>query len=111
MTTMESAGVAVKEFLPIPDVVDPNKRETSTTLADEPLSLSHELAVADHDEKGHAQAVHGKEVEDLGWHERSSKIPNPLVGGLPNEDLWVLVRRFNKVESPSLVHHSLTERI
>ncbi len=36
------------------------------------------------------------EVKDLGWHEKEIEVPNPLVGGLPNEELWTLVRRFNK---------------
>jgi len=61
---------------------------------------SHALATADHDEKGAVQ-VHGQfdtdhEVKDLGWNEPPEKIPSPLVGGLPNDQLWMLVRRFNK---------------
>jgi hypothetical protein len=59
---------------------------------------SHELANADHEEKGAAQVDHGQtEVRDLGWNENLSDIPNPVVGGLPNEELWTLIRRFNKV--------------
>jgi hypothetical protein len=59
---------------------------------------SHELANADHEEKGAAQVDHGQtEVRDLGWNENPSDIPNPVVGGLPNEELWTLIRRFNKV--------------
>jgi hypothetical protein len=63
---------------------------------------SHALATANHDEKGAAQLVgqEGRsEVKDLGWTERHSiaNVPNPLVGGLKNEDLWILVRRFDKV--------------
>jgi hypothetical protein len=59
---------------------------------------SHELANADHEEKGAAQVDHGQtEVRDLGWNENTSEIPNPVVGGLPNEELWTLIRRFNKV--------------
>jgi hypothetical protein len=61
---------------------------------------SHALAAADHDEKGiaqlHSQYNTEAEVKDLGWNERPEKIPSPLVGGLPNEELWMLVRRFNK---------------
>ncbi|KAL3428452.1 hypothetical protein PVAG01_01960 [Phlyctema vagabunda] len=57
---------------------------------------SHALANADHDEKGAAQLDHGQtEVRDLGWNEKPEAIP-PLVGGLPNEELWTLIRRFNK---------------
>lgn len=59
---------------------------------------SHELANANHEEKGAAQVDHGQtEVRDLGWNENPSDIPNPVVGGLPNEELWTLIRRFNKV--------------
>ncbi|KAF8247893.1 hypothetical protein K440DRAFT_550127 [Wilcoxina mikolae CBS 423.85] len=62
---------------------------------------SHALATADHEEKGISQ-LHGQqtsdavEVKDLGWNEPPEKVPAPLVGGLPNEELWMLVRRFNK---------------
>ena len=60
---------------------------------------SHVLAEADHDEKGAAQENHGEvEVRDLGWNEHPKDVPYPLVGGLPNEELWLLVRRFNKVD-------------
>ncbi|KAB8292447.1 hypothetical protein EYC80_008167 [Monilinia laxa] len=58
---------------------------------------SHALAIADHDEKGAAQVGHGNvEVRDLGWSDESHEVLTPLVGGLPNEALWTLVRRFNK---------------
>ncbi|EME41245.1 hypothetical protein DOTSEDRAFT_73607 [Dothistroma septosporum NZE10] len=52
--------------------------------------------MADHEEKGAAQVAHDDEVNDLGWTNHVDDIPNPLVGKLPNEELWVLVRRFNK---------------
>jgi len=59
---------------------------------------SHALATEDHEEKGFAQLEHDEpEVKDLGWDQNKEHIPAPLVGGLPNEELWVLVRRFNKV--------------
>jgi hypothetical protein len=62
---------------------------------------SHALANADHDEKGAAQHDHGEtEVKNLGWNENPKKIPE-LVGGLPNEELWTLIRRFNKVSLPN----------
>ena len=61
-------------------------------------TASHALAKADQNVKGHAQIDHGgDEVKDLGWHDDADDIPAPLVGGLPNDELWVLVRRFNKV--------------
>ena len=58
---------------------------------------SHALAEADHEEKGAAQLDHqAVEVKDLGWNEHHKTVP-PLVGGLPNDELWLLIRRFNKV--------------
>lgn len=97
---MSSTMETVKGILPIPEnvelVTDPEKEELSGALTDEP-TLSHSLAVMEHDEIGHAQADHDELVQNLGWHESDNKIPNPLVGGLPNEDLWILLRRFNKV--------------
>lgn len=73
-----------------------NTPTSSVSTSDAP-SDSHALANADHDEKGHAQQQHdGGEVRDLGWNEHPKNVPMPLVGGLPNEELWQLVRRFNK---------------
>lgn len=60
-------------------------------------SLSHELATDDHEVKGLAQQDHPQEVLDLGWNQKKQEIAEPLVGGLDNEELWMLVRRFNKV--------------
>jgi hypothetical protein len=73
----------------------------ATTLLSAPTE-SHALALdaakATHPaEAGAAQVPHEKEVVDLGWNEPKEHIAAPLVGGLSNEDLWLLVRRFNKV--------------
>lgn len=58
---------------------------------------SHALALADHGEKGAAQLPHtATEVRDLGWDRDPAHIPKPLVGGLANEDIWLLIRRFDK---------------
>jgi hypothetical protein len=88
-----TGGATLKDFLPIPDtldpVVDPLKTETPTA--------SHALAVADHELKGAAQDDHDMEVKDLGWKDHVADVPRPLVGGLPNDELWILLRRFNKV--------------
>lgn len=50
---------------------------------------------------GAVQVLGGKgddgRVRDLGWNGEGRDVPDPLVGGLSNEELWVLVRRFNKV--------------
>jgi hypothetical protein len=68
------------------------------SAVEQPATESHELANADHDLKGAAQLDHGQtEVKDLGWSHPVANAPTPLVGGLPNEELWTLIRRFNKV--------------
>ena len=73
-----------------PEMVEAHEDPTPTD--------SHVLANADHEEKGAAQVDHGQtEVRDLGWGEEAHDVPKPLVGGLPNEELWTLIRRFNMV--------------
>lgn len=92
-------GTTIKDLLPIPSdtlpVSDPANMETSNTLAGDP-SLSHALATDDHKEKGLAQQDHTEEVLDLGWNQDKQEVAEPLVGGMDNEELWLLVRRFNK---------------
>ncbi|MCJ1335180.1 hypothetical protein MMC09_000447 [Bachmanniomyces sp. S44760] len=69
---------------------------TSTFNGGSAPTESHALANADHDIKGAAQVDHDEiEVKDLGWNEHPKDTKN-LVGGLRNDDLWLLVRRFNK---------------
>lgn len=78
----------------------PAVSETTSSLESAPTD-SHALATQDHEVKGAAQIVHSEaEVRNLGWDEDPKLIPAPLIGGLPNEELWVLVRRFNKVYPP-----------
>lgn len=97
---MAAEGFTVRDLLPIPDniqaVTDPDHHEVAQSLTQEPTA-SHALAMADHEHKGEAQEAHDSEVKDLGWKDREERIANPLVGGLPNDELWVLIRRFNKV--------------
>lgn len=92
-------GAVYQDLLPVP-AEDPRKEaDTTPTLTEKPTE-SHALAVEaakDPEQKGAAQVDHGEEVVDLGWNEPEQAIASPLVGGLSNEDLWVLVRRFNKV--------------
>ena len=72
---------------------------SKSTLTNSAPTESHAIAEADHEEKGAAQEQHFEaEVKDLGWHEDPNDVPRPLVGGLYNENLWMLVRRFNKVK-------------
>lgn len=39
------------------------------------------------------------ELTDLGWNDHVDRVPEPLVKGMSNEDVWTLVRRFDKVRS------------
>lgn len=94
-----ATGAVYKDLLPIPDDDPREEHGTTTTITDAPTE-SHALAMeaANRPEvKGAAQVDHAEEVVNLGWNEPKEAIANPLVGGLNNEDLWVLVRRFNKV--------------
>ncbi|TKA27471.1 hypothetical protein B0A49_13515, partial [Cryomyces minteri] len=71
-------------------------RQVSRSLFHKPTD-SHALAVEARKVMPVAAQSHGEEeVKDLGWNEPPSKIPGPLIKGLPNEELWVLIRRFNK---------------
>ncbi|KAI1742835.1 hypothetical protein F4680DRAFT_411839 [Xylaria scruposa] len=94
-----SAYTSVADVLPVPattaPVTNPHDHDLANSLAEEP-TLSHSLAMADHDEKGFVQHPRDEEVADLGWNSKKENIPAPLVGGLGNEDLWLLIRRFNK---------------
>ncbi|KAI0445199.1 hypothetical protein F4803DRAFT_508901 [Xylaria telfairii] len=94
-----SVYTGVANVLPVPattaPVTDPYEHDLANSLTEEP-TLSHSLAMADHDEKGVVQYPRNEEVVDLGWNQRKEHIPAPLVGGLGNEDLWLLIRRFNK---------------
>ncbi|KAI1346702.1 hypothetical protein F5Y01DRAFT_297132 [Xylaria sp. FL0043] len=94
-----SVFTAVADALPIPattaPVTDPREHDTANSLTEEP-TLSHSLAMGDHDKKGVVQHHREEEVADLGWNKRKENIPAPLVGGIGNEDLWLLIRRFNK---------------
>jgi hypothetical protein len=94
-----ATGVVYKDLLPIPDEDPHGVESTTTTMTDAPTE-SHALAMQaakKSTEQGAAQVDHEQEVVNLGWNEPKEAIANPLVGGLKNEDLWVLVRRFNKV--------------
>ncbi|KAF2729027.1 hypothetical protein EJ04DRAFT_503045 [Polyplosphaeria fusca] len=95
-----ATGAVYKDLLPIPHETEPDKEETHVSLTDKPTE-SHALAMQaaqgeEDEEKGAAQQEHSEEVVNLGWNEPKEAVENPLVGGISNEDLWLLVRRFNK---------------
>ncbi|KAH7138927.1 hypothetical protein B0J11DRAFT_515643 [Dendryphion nanum] len=90
-----ATGAVYKDLLPVPHETEPDREEIAVTMTAKPTE-SHALAMENHDLKGAAQVQHDQEVVDLGWNEPEQLVENPLVGGISNEDLWVLVRRFNK---------------
>ena len=106
MTGDTGPGTSIRDLLPIP-AEDPTTAtttadgnyNTNTTQNGNAPSLSHALATDDHEQKGYAQQDHELEVLNLGWNEPKQEIAAPLVGGMDNEDLWLLIRRFNKVSS------------
>ncbi|KAJ7488228.1 hypothetical protein FB451DRAFT_1529386 [Mycena latifolia] len=89
----------VRDFLPIPDTVapvtDPEHKEVAHSITQSPTD-SHALAQVEQEEKGAAQEGHDAEVLDLGWNQHPDKVAKPLISGLENEELWLLIRRFNK---------------
>jgi Protein of unknown function (DUF3292) len=95
-TAMASdAAAVIQDILPIPASTDPDNQDLADSMGDKPTE-SHALAMAEPEEKGAAQVEHDQEIVDLGWNEDPRNIDNPLIGGIKNEDLWVLVRRFDK---------------
>lgn len=45
----------------------------------------------------HAGGTDYGETCDIGWHKSNDEIPDPLIGNLPNGQLFARIRRFNKV--------------
>lgn len=70
----------------------PKARESEVPdrVAEHP-HMSAPPAVAEGDEERPSEPG----LQDLGWSE-DPKIPQPVIHGMRNEDMWVLVRRFNK---------------
>ena len=59
---------------------------------------SHALA---HAEVEQASLIHtspdDEATTDIGWQQQPHEFNEPIIGGIPNDDLWMLIRRFNKV--------------
>lgn len=72
---------------------------------------SHAMAQTDYGAVGAVQTqpktTHAG-VRDIGWHRPASKIPDPLIGELPNEKLFAMMRRFNKVGKLKNINFQLT---
>lgn len=101
-------GTGLRDLLPLPaenaqDIFQSKKAfDKSAGGIEDGHTIGHELATEDHRLKGAAQLESEKEVRNLGWNEPKQEIAAPLVGGIDNEELWMLVRRFNKASNPLL---------
>ncbi|KAJ5749201.1 uncharacterized protein N7511_010897 [Penicillium nucicola] len=71
--------------------------QVTTVPTPEGPTDSHVLSQVEQDEKGLAQkAGDTDEITNVGWGVSPDVIEEPLVAGLSNEDLWMLIRRFDK---------------
>jgi hypothetical protein len=58
---------------------------------------SHVLSQVEQEDKGLIQrAGETTDITDVGWNNLADHT-EPLIAGLSNEDLWMLIRRFDKV--------------
>lgn len=97
-----SSGLVFSDLLPIPHSNHANEDEhgRANHMSEEP-TMSHALANSSPSNPrmtGAAQLKSGAldaEVRNLGW--AKAQMATPLIGGLNNEEVWMLVRRFNKV--------------
>lgn len=58
---------------------------------------SHELAHKIPEDKGAVQKASNTSVRDIGWHKSNAQLPDPLIAGYSNGELFAYIRRFNKV--------------
>ena len=96
-----NAQPTLADILPVPATTEPatvpEEARSPSSLNDKPTA-SHALAIADTEENGTAQQEReGDDVVDLGWKAAEHTVPEPLVARMSNDELWVLLRRFNKV--------------
>lgn len=77
-----------------PDDMDKYEEDAEPTASH---ALAQESIESEPQARGASQVDHAAaEVRDLGWNEESQKVPQPVIGGLANEELWTLIRRFDK---------------
>lgn len=76
---------------------DINKVDIIKSEIDAPTD-SHALAHAEVEEPGLIhKSPDDEHTSDIGWQQQPHEFDEPIVGGIPNEDIWMLIRRFNKV--------------
>jgi hypothetical protein len=76
-----------------PEIIDSYDEQLPTSSH----ALAEESIQTEAETKGAAQINHDElEVKNIGWNEKAQCVPQPVVGGMRNEELWILIRRFNK---------------
>lgn len=78
-----------------PEIIERHEAETPTAshaLAEDEDAPALATKMAAH-QVSQQQEV---EVKDLGWNRDKNGAPPPMIRGLQNEELWTLVRRFDK---------------
>ncbi|UKZ78543.1 hypothetical protein TrVFT333_006289 [Trichoderma virens FT-333] len=76
-----------------PEIIDSYDEQLPTSSH----ALAEESIQTEVETKGAAQINHDElEVKNIGWNEKAQCVPQPVVGGMRNEELWILIRRFNK---------------
>lgn len=74
----------------------------TTALADDELQGGSVIAATveppPHEStKAEVTQLKDPEIRDFGWNSQPRDVPAPLIHGTPNDDLFTLIRRFNKV--------------
>jgi hypothetical protein len=93
---MPAPGISLQGLVDTSDTEDACNNAVQASTAQPPTD-SHALATTTLEDESAVQVQHGGDIVDLGWNEEPKKIASPLIGGIDNEDLWTLTRRFNKV--------------
>jgi len=80
----------------------PGLHERAAAFVEDLSPDSHRIAQKTTAVKGAVQIdAPNSFVRDIGWHKATAEIPDPLIGELPNGELFSLIRRFNKVSEES----------
>jgi hypothetical protein len=94
------------ELIPAKDgaaISKTDSQATADSVIPEGPTDSHVLSQVEQDDKGLVQkAGNIEETTNIGWGVSPSAIEEPLVAGLSNEDLWMLIRRFDKVRCSTI---------
>lgn len=94
MTTVQDGLVNAQDQLLAIPVIEATTQQVSDSFSPD----SHQLAQRDYGKYGAIQGSSSTDaVVDHGWHRPVIEIPDPLIGGVSNGQLFSMIRRFNKV--------------